>query len=290
MAGFDDILVRIESLRLATNARIAELGSSPDDDGARVMAAVASTPAELDRPRPRRSSSTGRLARPALAVAGAAVALVVVVALAPDPAADLGAVAAEAAPPATALPDPVTPIAPVIPPPAPRPSPSLPEPATVVRSVPVAIRIPAIEVDAPTVPVGLEPDGSMEIPSDVATIGWYEPALGLGVTPGQVGTAVLAGHVDSRTQGAGAFYFLRDLEVGDRIEIVHEDGTATRWRVTRRTVYAKDELPIEQVFVWTGAPRLALITCGGPFDWTVRSYADNVVVYAEPELSALSAT
>ena len=220
--------------------------------------------------------------RPVLAVAGGVVTLLVVAGLAPTPSRDA---APEAPVVMEFVPDPSTAIAPVVPPPSPEP-----EPVEEVRSVPLAVRIPAIQVDATTVPVGLEVDGSMEIPSNVATIGWYEPAEGLGVRPGQTGTAVLAGHVDSRTQGAGAFYDLRDLSVGDRIEIVHEDGTTSTWRVTQVTQYRKDELPLEEVFVWTGPPRLALITCGGAFDWTARSYTDNLVVYAEPDMLATPVT
>jgi sortase (surface protein transpeptidase) len=188
---------------------------------------------------------------------------------------------------AAAIPDPSTPVAPILPPSSPGPldgPPPEPEPEPVapVRRPPSLLRIPSIGVDALTVPVGLEADGSMEIPSDVRTIGWYEPGEGVGVAPGQTGTAVLAGHVDSRTQGAGAFYHLRDLVVGDEIEIEHADGTVSRWRVISVTQYAKDALPIDEVFVWDGPPRLALITCGGAFDWTARSYTDNIVVTATP--------
>jgi len=185
---------------------------------------------------------------------------------------------------AIAFPDPDTALAPVIPPAAPRI-----DPQPDVRRVPLSIRIPTIGVEARTVPVGLEPDGAMEIPSDVSTIGWYEPGVGLGVTPGERGTAVLAGHVDSRTQGPGAFFFLRDLAVGDVIEIEHEDEGVSQWVITSVVQYAKDALPISEVFVWAGSPRLALITCGGPFDWTERSYTDNLVVYAEPLPSGSSA-
>ena len=181
---------------------------------------------------------------------------------------------------------PAAPAAPVTPEPAPAPVPD--PPPTALRRPPALLRIPAIGVEASTVPVGLEPDGAMEIPVDVSTIGWYEPGEGVGVAPGQVGTAVLAGHVDSRTQGAGAFYHLRDLAVGDEVVVEHADGTSSTWRVTEIIQYPKDELPIDEVFVWDGPPRLALITCGGAFDWTVRSYTDNIVVHAEPVAAAPS--
>jgi sortase (surface protein transpeptidase) len=140
------------------------------------------------------------------------------------------------------------------------------------------VTIPAIGVDSRTVDVGLEDDGSMEIPEDVATVGWYE----LGVAPGEDGSAVLAGHVDSRTQGRGAFFDLRALEVGDAAEVAHADGSTSRWEVTGRTSYPKDEAPLPELFRRGGEPQLTLITCGGDFDADARSYTDNVVVVLAP--------
>ena len=153
--------------------------------------------------------------------------------------------------------------------------------AEIERAVPLQVRIGAITVDAPVVPVGLEEDLAMEIPARVAEIGWYDPD-GLGVAPGSTGTAVLAGHVDSRQQGRGALYDLRDLRVGEIVELDLSDGVTQRWRITEVTLYPKDVLPYDELFVWTGPPRLAIITCGGTFDRGARSYDSNIVAYAEP--------
>jgi len=146
---------------------------------------------------------------------------------------------------------------------------------------PLHVRIGTIGVDAPIVPVGIQDDGAMEIPEQVAEIGWYDPD-GIGVIPGTQGTAVLAGHVDSRSQGRGALYDLRDLRVGETIELDLADGTSQRWLITEVIQYPKDVLPLEEIFTWAGPSRLAVITCGGEFDRTARSYTDNLVVYAEP--------
>jgi hypothetical protein len=151
-----------------------------------------------------------------------------------------------------------------------------PEPAV---AEPIAIRIDRIGVEHRIVPVGLEDDGTMEIPEDVQEIGWYEP----GVRPGEFGSSVLAGHVDSRAQGRGAFFALGSLDVDDDIVLVGADGAEQRWRVTARTRYPKDELPVDELFAWGGADRrLVLITCGGDFDRSSRHYTDNVVVLASP--------
>ena len=161
--------------------------------------------------------------------------------------------------------------------PAPAPEPA-PEPSQArFDTLPARVRVPAIDVDHPLIPVGLNADGSMEIPHDVQEIGWYEVQ---GVLPGDDGTAVLAGHVDSRSQGPGAFYDLRHLDVGDEVTISDGD-LEQQWVVTARRSYDKDLIPIDDIFVDHGAPRLVLITCGGAFDRTARSYTDNIVVYAE---------
>ena len=149
-----------------------------------------------------------------------------------------------------------------------------PEPTGIT---PERLSLPSLGVDAGVVPVGLEDDGGMEVPDDVSNVGWYSP----GVEVGAAGTAVLAGHVDSRTQGPGALFDLRRLEPGDPV-LVSGDGESTEWRVTGRTRYPKDELPLDEIFRWDGEPRLVLITCGGDFVAEDGEYRDNVVVYAEP--------
>jgi hypothetical protein len=172
--------------------------------------------------------------------------------------------------------------------PEPAPPARAPDPGPAMRAVPVHIRVASIGVDAELVQVGILEDDVMEVPDDVRTIGWYDPepdpatGAGLGVIPGLQGTAVLAGHVDSRTQGRGALYDLRELAVGDTIEVDHADGSSTVWQVTDVIRYPKATLPYHEVFTWAGPPRLALITCGGEFDRTARSYTDNIVAYAVP--------
>ena len=143
---------------------------------------------------------------------------------------------------------------------------------------PARISIPQIDVDSAIVPVGLEPDGTMAIPRDVATIGWYAR----GVVPGEPGSAVVTGHVDSRSQGPGAFFGLSTLDVDDRVVLTSADGIDQEWRVVARERRERADIPHELVYARSGPPRLVLITCGGAFDRTARSYAENVIVYAEP--------
>ena len=136
---------------------------------------------------------------------------------------------------------------------------------------------PSLGVESQVVPVGLEPNGEMEVPpADQA--GWYF----YGPRPGEAdGTAVIAAHVDYGGQ-RGVFFDLRSLQVGAEIVVTDEAGAPQRFVVTERYQVDKDQLPIEQIFVADGPPGLTLITCGGDFDGGARSYRDNIVVRAVP--------
>lgn len=150
-----------------------------------------------------------------------------------------------------------------------------PAPSGVAR--PTTIAIPAIGVAARIVPVGLNADRSMEVP-EFGLAGWYTE----GPRPGQPGPAVVVAHVDSR-EGPDVFYRLRELRRGDAITIRRADGTSQRWVMASSEQTPKDDLPIARIWNATNRPVLRLVTCGGTFDPAIGHYADNVIVYAEPE-------
>ena len=143
---------------------------------------------------------------------------------------------------------------------------------------PARLVVPALGVDAPVDPVGVRDDGAMIIPEDVRRIGWYR----FGSAPSDdAGATVLAGHVDSKEQGLGALGRMRELGVGDRVDVALDSGTVVRYRVVGKQTLVKKRLPTEELFARDGVPRLVLVTCGGPFIPELRSYRDNVVVIAE---------
>jgi sortase (surface protein transpeptidase) len=152
------------------------------------------------------------------------------------------------------------------------PAPIFPVPA------PARLVVPDLGVDAPVDPVGVAADGQMGIPPDVGHVGWYR----FGPSPGAPGHAVLAGHVDDREQGLGALVPLRAAAAGAEVRVTDTAGTTTRWRVMSRELIGKPDLPLDALFARAGAPRLVLITCGGPFLPERGSYRDAVVVVAEP--------
>lgn len=148
-----------------------------------------------------------------------------------------------------------------------------PAPDQVAR--PARIEVPAIDVDAEIVPLGLHDDGTMEVP-DQGLAGWYRP----GPRPGAPGPAVIAAHVDSR-QGPDVFFRLRELAPGDGITVTDKRGSDHRFVVVDREQAPKDELPVERIWHDDGHATLRLITCGGAFDRGSGHYRDNVIVYAD---------
>ena len=142
-------------------------------------------------------------------------------------------------------------------------------------SPPVRVEIPAIGVSSPLVRLGRNPDGTMQVPAEFQVAGWFAE----GPEPGQLGPAVIAGHVDSRT-GPAVFYRLRELRPGDLIRVTRADRRVVRFVVESTASYPKQALPSELVYGSTTAPSLRLITCTGTFDRARRSYRDNLVVSA----------
>ncbi len=141
---------------------------------------------------------------------------------------------------------------------------------------PTAVEIPALDVRAPVLTIGHDTTGELIVPASPMDVGWFQS----GSVPGEAGVALLTSHVDTRTEGRGVFAGIVTLAPDDTIAITTADGTVQQWRVTARTQHLKSELPAE-LFARAGAPVLALVTCGGPFDPAARSYRDNVIVWAE---------
>jgi hypothetical protein len=162
---------------------------------------------------------------------------------------------------------------------APAPVPPSAAPEAAQPAPPVRIRVADAGVDAPVVVAGVDEQGGMAVPEDVRTVGWYRFGAGPGAT---AGSAVLAGHVDDRIQGRGAFYSLADLPAGSPIEVTLADGTVLAYRVSAVERVPKAVLPADRLFARDGPPQLALITCGGVFDRAEGGYTDNVVVTAAP--------
>jgi hypothetical protein len=160
---------------------------------------------------------------------------------------------------------------------APSVSPSLAPtaPAGLPSSRPVQVDIPALGVSEQTVDLGLEPDGTMQVPTGPAPVGWFAESP----TPGEIGPAVLAGHL-TWNGVAGVFRHLQTLKPGDEIVVTRADGSRPRFVVIEVAQYSKNAFPTARVYANTPGPQLRLITCAGGYNPGSHNYSDNVVVYA----------
>ena len=141
--------------------------------------------------------------------------------------------------------------------------------------MPVRVEIPSIGVASSLDRLGRAPDGTVEVPREWEVAGWYAP----GPRPGDPGSAVILGHVDSKG-GPAVFYRLHQLRRGDQIKIARSDGSAVGFVVQRTEQYPKDRFPTDEVYYPTLTPTLRLVTCGGDFDATAGHYRSNVIVFA----------
>lgn len=161
----------------------------------------------------------------------------------------------------------------------PPPAAEAPRAAALAESVPTRITVASVGVDAPMTGLGLAADGSMEVPSDGPTAGWFTG----GPTPGELGPAVVAAHVNWRGR-PGAFAALETVRPGAEIRVGRADGGTAVFEVVRVRQYPKSVFPTDEVYGDLDHAGLRLITCGGEFDGDARSYRSNVVVFADLRL------
>jgi sortase (surface protein transpeptidase) len=140
---------------------------------------------------------------------------------------------------------------------------------------PLRVSVPRLKIDSALQSLALQPDGTLASPSQWQIAGWYAA----GPRPGQLGPAVIAGHVDS-TAGPAVFYQLPRAQVGDDVVVTDNLGTARHFTVIEIDQYPKDKFPSQAVYGPAAVPTLRLITCYGVFDEASHSYRDNLVVTA----------
>jgi sortase (surface protein transpeptidase) len=147
-------------------------------------------------------------------------------------------------------------------------------PLATARSTPVELTVPSISLNVSLSTLGLNADGTVQVPTDVQQPGWFR----LGPTPGEIGSAVILGHVDSYA-GPGVFFKLSSLVAGDVVDVGLADGVTAEFKVTSVVTYLKTDFPDNAVYTSNGNSALQLVTCGGTFDSATGHYLSNIVVY-----------
>lgn len=143
------------------------------------------------------------------------------------------------------------------------------------RSFPVRLDVPSVRIDTSLLRLGLNADGTLQVPWKPLLAGWYQGSP----TPGELGPAIIAGHVDSWATGPAVFYHLAQVGIGARVLVTRADGSVAHFEVTAVTSYPKATFPTHIVYGNVNRAELRLITCAN-WNSTTREYDNNVVVFA----------
>jgi LPXTG-site transpeptidase (sortase) family protein len=144
------------------------------------------------------------------------------------------------------------------------------------REDPARLQIPSLSIDAKVQYVGVTKSGNLGVPSNFTDVAWYK----YGTVPGQIGSAVMDGHVDNAISLPGVFKHLGNIHIGDAINVQTVQGTVLHFTVTDIQTYPYTSLPLEKIFTQNDTARLNLITCGGTWIQSVHSYDQRLVVSA----------
>lgn len=151
------------------------------------------------------------------------------------------------------------------------------EKETGLKTLPYRLAIPQIKVEATIEPVGLINNDRMATPRDFNNAGWFQS----GPRPGDVGNALIDGHVDNGFSKKGVFANLHKLKAGDSVYIYNDDSSVREFKVIETTIYKEASAPTETIFGKTERKLLRLITCSGDWNNTTKNYSDRLVVTAE---------
>ncbi len=148
---------------------------------------------------------------------------------------------------------------------------------TVTKPIPLRLQIPKFKIDAAVELIGSAANGSMGIPKKVDNVAWYAP----GIAPGEVGNAVIAGHLDRANGKPAVFWNIGKLKVGDELIVVSANKLKYHFAVTRVQSYPYDQAPLEDIFGFALQSQLNLITCNGVWNQGAHNYSKRLVVYTQ---------
>jgi sortase (surface protein transpeptidase) len=151
-------------------------------------------------------------------------------------------------------------------------------PTKVAVANPRKIVIPKLNVNATIEPVTVDSHGRMDVPSNFLNTAWYSP----GAKPGERGSAVIDGHVDTPQGTPSVFAKINTLKPGDVIQIISKNDKLYTFTVTKAESYPLKTIPLNKIFdQTTHEKRLNLITCSGTWDAANKIYTSREVVYAK---------
>ncbi len=148
-----------------------------------------------------------------------------------------------------------------------------------VVGIPVFLVIPKINVDAAIIPVGLTSSGAMAVPTGPTDTAWFD----LGPRPGEIGSAVIAGHEGWKDGISAVFDNLHKLQVGDQVYVQDAQGVTLAFVVRRIGIYGQNGNAADVFNSSDGKAHLNLITCEGTWNAAEKSYSNRIVVFTDQE-------
>ena len=145
------------------------------------------------------------------------------------------------------------------------------------KELPMLLEIPSIGVKAKVQQVGLNSKKEMDVPSNEVDVAWYD----LGPKPGEIGSAVIAGHLDDRTGKPAVFWDLDKMTTGDHIYVTDGNDNKKSFQVVSTERYKTGGAPLEKIYGASDGVYLNLVTCGGVWDKAKDNYAERFVVFTE---------
>lgn len=152
--------------------------------------------------------------------------------------------------------------------------------AQTTSEFPTYLKIPKINVDALVLGAGLTPLGAMDVPKGPNGAVWFN----LGPRPGEMGSAVIAGHYGWKNEIPAVFDNLHKLESGDKIYIKDEKGVTVTFVVRKLRTYGENEDASLVFDSNDGEAHLNLITCQGAWNKNKKSYSNRLVVFTDKEI------
>lgn len=148
-----------------------------------------------------------------------------------------------------------------------------------LAGLPLRIKIPKIKVDALVEQVGLTALGAMGTPENRADAAWYK----FGPHPGDVGSAVIAGHYGWKNGKSSIFDNLHMLRAGDKIVIENDQGASISFVVRESRKYDLKADSSDVFISFDGKAHLNLITCEGTWNKITKTYSSRRVIFADKE-------
>lgn len=139
---------------------------------------------------------------------------------------------------------------------------------------PKTIVIESVQINAAIVPLGVDKDGSLDVPESWTEAGWYKD----GANPGEKGNMIINGHYDDNFGRPAAFWGLKNVHTGDKVSIVDRFGRKYEYQITSQMLVGINDPNRSKIYDDGNGAEITLITCGGVWIPGIATYDKRLVL------------